>query len=113
MKELIIDGMALSPGVVETIVSIAASEVEGVATVGTAGPTGLLGKLSKQPASQGVEVSVNDDDTLHVAVRVDVKGGFVLPELAANIRQAIADAVLTQAGLKVGDVDIYIDGIQF
>ncbi|MDO4502710.1 MAG: Asp23/Gls24 family envelope stress response protein [Coriobacteriia bacterium] len=113
MKELNIDGMSISPSVVETIVSIATSEVAGVASVGAAGPSGLLGKLSKQPASQGIEVSVNEDNTLHIAVRVDVKGGYVIPELAASIRQAVADAVLTQAGLRVGDVDVYIDGIQF
>ena len=113
MKELNIDGMALAPGVVETIVSLAAAEVEGVASVGQAGASGLLGKLSNKPAASGIEVSANDDNTLHIAVRVDVKGGYVLPELAANLRSAIADAVATQAGLKVGDVDVYIDGIQF
>lgn len=113
MKELNIDGMSISPSVVETIVSIAASEVPGVACVGAAGATGLLGKLSKQPASQGIEVSVNEDETLHIAVRVDVKGGYVLPELAVALRQAVADSVLTQAGLRVGSVDVYIDGIQF
>ena len=36
MNELNLDGMALAPGVVETIVSIAANEVEGVASVGSA-----------------------------------------------------------------------------
>ena len=113
MKELNIEGMSISTGVVETIISIAASEVDGVASVGVSGPSGLLGKFSKQPASQGIEISVNEDNTLHVAVRVDVRGGYVLPELAASIRQAVADAVSTQAGLTVGDVDVYIDGIQF
>ena len=38
MSELNVEGMALAPGVVETIVSIAVSEVEGVACVGSAGP---------------------------------------------------------------------------
>ena len=35
MSELNVEGMALAPGVVETIVSIAVSEVEGVACVGS------------------------------------------------------------------------------
>ena len=42
MNELNLDGMALAPGVVETIVSIAANEVEGVASVGSAAAGGLL-----------------------------------------------------------------------
>ena len=40
MSELNVEGMALAPGVVETIVSIAVSEVEGVACVGSAGAQG-------------------------------------------------------------------------
>ena len=40
MSELNVEGMALAPGVVDTIVSIAVSEVEGVACVGSAGAQG-------------------------------------------------------------------------
>ena len=88
MNELNLDGMALAPGVVETIVSIAANEVEGVA-------------------------SVDEDDKLVISVRVDVYYGYVLPDLAANLRQAVADAVASQVGAQVSSVDVYIDGIQF
>ena len=41
MTELNVDGMALAPGVVETIVSIAANEVEGVACIGPSTTSGL------------------------------------------------------------------------
>ena len=44
---------------------------------------------------------------------MDVKSGNVLPDLAANVRRAVVDAVATQVGVKVASVDIYIDGIQF
>jgi uncharacterized alkaline shock family protein YloU len=44
---------------------------------------------------------------------VSVKSGYVLPDVAASVRQAIADAVNTQVGAKVSYVDVYIDGIQF
>ena len=41
MTDLNIDGMAIAPGVVETIVSIAANEVDGVASVGPSATSGL------------------------------------------------------------------------
>ena len=41
MTELNVDGMALAPGVVETIVSIAANEVECASSVGSAAAGGL------------------------------------------------------------------------
>ena len=108
MNELNLDGMALAPGVVETIVSIAANEVEGVASVGSAAAGGLRSVFGAKPSTQGIDIAVDEDDKLVISVR-----GYVLPDLAANLRQAVADAVASQVGAQVSSVDVYIDGIQF
>ena len=110
MSELNVEGMALAPGVVETIVSIAVSEVEGVACVGSAGAQGrgIRAVFGQKPSTQGIEITVNEDNKLAVAVRI-----FVLPEVASSLRQAVADAVASQVGVEVASVDVYIDGIQF
>ena len=79
-NELSVEGMSIAPGVVETIISIAANEVDGVASV-----------------------------TIHV----EVYYGYVLPEVAANLRQSVADALLVQVGLEAAAVDIFVDGLQF
>lgn len=113
MTELNVDGMALAPGVVETIVSIAVGEVEGVACIGPSTTSGLRSMFGSKPTTQGIEIAVDDDDKLQISIRVDVYYGFVLPDLAANIRQAISDAVTSQVGIPVGAVDVYIDGMQF
>ena len=39
--------------------------------------------------------------------------GYVLPEVAANLRQSVADALLVQVGLEAAAVDIFVDGLQF
>ena len=36
-----------------------------------------------------------------------------IPAVAADVRQAVADAVVTQVGFKVSSVDVYVDGIRF
>ena len=90
MNELNLDGMALAPGVVETIVSIAANEVEGVASVGSAAAGGLRSVFGAKPSTQGIDIAVDEDDKLVISVRVDVYYGYVLPDLAANLRQAVA-----------------------
>ena len=113
MNELNLDGMALAPGVVETIVSIAANEVEGVASVRSAAAGGLRSVFGAKPSTQGIDIAVDEDDKLVISVRVDVYYGYVLPDLAANLRQAVADAVASQVGAQVSSVDVYIDGIQF
>ena len=102
MTELNVDGMALAPGVVETIVSIAANEVEGVACIGPSTTSGLRSVFGSKPTTQGIEITVGEDDKLQISIRVDVYYGFVLPDLAASIRQAISDAVTSQVGIPVG-----------
>lgn len=114
MSDLSFEGMALADGVVETIISIAVKDIEGVASVGNVNtPAGLLAAFQAKPATNGIDVEANEDGTISVAVRIEVYFGFPLPTIAENVRAAIADAVLTQVGLKVGSVDVYIDGIQF
>ena len=113
MTDLNIDGMNIAPGVVETIVSLAAREVEGVACVGDPASSGIRSFIGGKPSTQGVEVDIDENSELHISIRLFVKGGFILPDMAAEVRQSVADAVSTQVGAKVGSVDIFVDGIQF
>lgn len=113
MTDLNVEGMALAPGVVETIVSIAVGEVEGVASVGPSSASGLRSVFASKPVTQGIDVTLDEEEKLHVSVRVDVYYGYALPDLAANVRKAVADAVASQVGASVGAVDVYVDSIQF
>ena len=113
MTDLNIGGMAIAPGVVETIVTMAARDVEGVACVGSAATSGLRSLMAGKPSTQGIQIEVDENDQLCISVRMDIKNGYVLPDVAAKVRQSIADAIATQIGAKVGSVDIFIDGIQF
>ena len=113
MSQLNFEGMAIADGVVETIISMAAEDVEGVVGVVAVPATRLLPGLGKKPAAKGVEVVTNEDGSLAVSVRVNVKYGFALPEIAKNVREAIANAALTQIGMTVSSVDVFIDAIQF
>lgn len=112
MSDLNLDGMAIAPGVIETIVSMAVREVEGVAAVGGASAGGLR-LFGSKANSQGIEVVADEHDALCVTVRVDVRYGVVLPDVADEIRAAVVDAVTSQVGLEVARVDVFVDGVQF
>ncbi|NPD30842.1 Asp23/Gls24 family envelope stress response protein [Eggerthellaceae bacterium zg-1084] len=113
MSDLHVEGMGVATNVVETIVSIAASSVEGVAGVDAGAPHGVRALLRTRPVTQGIRVEEAEDGSLHVSVRIVAQYGTVLPDLAKEVREAIADAVSTQVGATVGTVDVYIDGIRF
>lgn len=114
MAELNIEGMNIAPGVVETIVSLAARDVDGVAAVGDPATNGIRTLIGGgKPSTQGVEVELDENGELHASIRLHVESGHVIPDIAANVRQAVSDALSTQVGAKVGSVDIYVEGIQF
>ncbi len=106
------NAMKLAPGVVDTIISITASEVEGIASVGTRSTGGIRSMFQSKSYNSGIDTSL-EDGKLAVSIHIDVYYGYVLPELAEKLREAIVDALLVQAGLEVSRVDIYVDGIQF
>ena len=109
-----VEGLSIAPGVMETIISVAASEVDGVASLGSFATSGIRSMLASKPSTSGIETKMGDDSKLSVAVHVEVYYGYVLPELAAaQLRTAIAEALATQAGVEVSSVDVYIDGLQF
>ncbi len=112
-EELYVDGLGLAPGVMETIVAIAAKEVEGVASVGASTFTGLRSRFAAKPAGQGIDVSMNDEQGIDIAVHIDVFYGKPIPQVAEAVRETVADAVATQVGFTVSSVDVYVDGIRF
>lgn len=107
------EGLSIAPGVMETIISVAASEVDGVASLGSYATSGIRSMLASKPSTSGIETKLGEDGRLYVAVHVEVYNGYVLPELAATLRRVIAESLSTQAGVEVSAVDVFVDGIQF
>jgi len=105
----------IAPGVAESIVYLAITQVEGVAQVGpkTASASGgLLGFLSKKPVYNGILI-LEDDGQITVEAHLKLYYGYRLQEVAARIRAAVADALLAHACIQVERVNIIIDGIIF
>lgn len=114
MKDLSNEKIAIAPDVIETIVSIAVSEVEGVVSMEqTSVSAGIKSLFASQKQSSNIEVGSDEDGLMHIGVHIEVKEGYAFPELAAKVRQAVADAMATQLGLPVGSVDVFIDSVLF
>jgi uncharacterized alkaline shock family protein YloU len=105
--ELSLDGLDIAPGVVETMVEMAAAQVEGVACV----ETSALGKFSK--SAKCPEVTVGDDGDFAVTIHVTAAFGRPLRQLGAAIQDAISDALESQTGRPASRVDVFIDAVVF
>ena len=107
------NGMSIAPGVVDTIIAIAVEEVDGVASVGHNAAQTLRSAMFGKQARGGIETEVLLDGKLDITLHLDVRYGYVLPDLAAKVRQSVGDALLVQVGIEVANADIYVDGISF
>lgn len=107
------DNITLAPGVIDTIISITVGDMEGVASLGDPVVSGIFTKLANKPSTSGIESRRDEDNKLEVTLHITAKYGYALPQLAADIRQAVADALRVQVGVEVASVDIFVDSISF
>lgn len=107
------ENMSLAPGVVGTIIALAAAEAKGVAAVEQPSQGGLLGLFGAKPAAGGLVVEMTDDGKAQVELHLQALYGYSLPEVAEEVRAAVADALRLQAGVETDRVDIFIDSIAF
>jgi len=105
-ENVTLDGVTIAPGVVETIVALAAEQTEGVAGVV------CRSTFRRKSSAPAVDVALIDDE-LSCKVHVVAYYGFVLPDLGCEIQQNIKQALDGQMGIRPKRVDVFIDGIEF
>jgi uncharacterized alkaline shock family protein YloU len=113
-EKLMDEGLIIAPGVVETIVSLAVAQVDGVAQVGVPSlSNSFISVLNKRHPAQGIIIMADDDGQIIVTVRVHLFYGYRLQEVAENVRLAVIDTLLGQVGIEAAAVDVCVDGIEF
>ena len=105
--------MSLAPGVMETIVRIAVGEVDGVAGVCSPQTSAPRKLFASKPVAPGVDVTMDENGKASVALHLSVQYGQVLPDVAAQVRKAVAEALQAQVGVGVNSIDVYVDNIAF
>lgn len=98
--------------VIAIIAGIAATEVEGVAAMSSGIAGGIAEKLGMRNLSKGVKVEVGEKETA-IDLYIIVEYGCRIPEVAWNIQENVKKAVESMTGLKVVEVNIHVQGINF
>lgn len=97
---------------VASIVGLAAAQIKGVAAMSGSMASGLTEKLGKKNLTKGVKVEITEQNVV-VALNIFVEYGVRIPKLALEIQNEVRDTVQTMTGLKVKEVNIYVQGISF
>lgn len=102
----------LAPEVLEVIIGIATTEVEGVANTQGSFATGVAEKFGKVNHGKGVKTEWTEDGLI-VDVYCVMEYGFSIPSVATEIQKQIRDALFHMTSLETKEVNIHITGIQF
>ena len=97
----------IAPEVVEIMIGIAASQVDGVFSMSGSLATSFSELLGRSSLGKGVKLSQDDDGHLQVAVYVTLAYGVSIPKTALEIQKR----VLFMTGLEIQEVDVHVEGI--
>ena len=97
----------VADSVVAIIAGLAATEVEGVASMAGNVTRDLIEKLGMKSLSKGVKITM-DEKTVHVALAINIQYGYSVPATSAKIQEKVKTAIETMTGLEVAEVNIKI-----
>ena len=93
--------------VVAIIAGLAATEVEGVASMAGNITNELVSKLGMKNLSKGVKVEVAEE-TVSVEVALNISYGYSIPEVSEKVQEKVKSAIETMTGLSVAIVNVRI-----
>lgn len=97
--------------VVAIIAGLAATEVEGVASMNGNITNELVGKLGMKSLSKGVKVDVLDN-VVCVDLNLNLEYGYNIPEICQTVQEKVKTAIENMTGLQVSDVNISIASVE-
>ena len=96
--------------VVASIAGLAATEVEGVASMAGNITNELVSKLGKKSLSKGIRVKV-EDGIVNVNVALNIAYGYSVPKTCKKVQEKVKAAIENMTGLEVEKVDIQIANV--
>lgn len=98
--------------VIATIAALAAADVKGVAGMSGGMVEGITEMLGRKNLTKGVKVEVGSEEAA-VDVSVVIQYGFRIQDVCAEIQKSIRNAVETMTGLRVVEVNVFVQAITF
>ena len=97
--------------VIASIASLAATEIEGVKSVGGDIKTNLY-ELFGSKGSSGIGVEIDKNGEVKLEIPLVVKYGYNVPEIANKVQDNIQRALEKMTNLSIKDININIQSIE-
>lgn len=97
--------------VVGIIAALAATEVEGVASMAGNITNELINRLGMKNLSKGVKVDVLEG-VVTVSLALNMKYNYSIMDVSAKVQEKVKSAVENMTGLEVADVNVKVAGVE-
>ena len=97
--------------VVAIIAALAATEVEGVASMAGNITNELISRLGMKNLSKGVKVDVLEG-VVTVSLTLNLKYNYSVVEVSGKVQEMVKNAIENMTGLEVADVNIKVAGVE-
>lgn len=97
--------------VVAIIAALAATEVEGVASMAGNITNELISRLGMKNLSKGVKVDVLEG-VVTVSLALSMKYNYSIMDVSAKVQEKVKSAVENMTGLEVADVNVKVAGVE-
>jgi len=107
-----IGNLNIANDVLSTIANIAASEVTGVTAMSSGIAGGIVEKFGKKPLGKGIKVDTKEGE-VKIDIFLVVNYGVRIPDVAWEVQENVKKSIEAMAGLKVTQVNIHVQGVNF
>lgn len=110
-NDLNLGEVKIADEVVAIIAALAATEVDGVASMAGNITNELVSKLGMNKLSKGVKVDVLEG-VVTITLALNLKFGTVIREVTEKVQEKVKSAIENMTGLEVADVNINVAGVE-
>ena len=108
IKEDGLGEVQIAEEVITIIAGLAATEVEGVCSMGGNITKELVSRLGMKNLSKGVRVEVTEEGKIEVFVTINIAYGYAIPAVSGNVQDKVKAAIENMTGLEVSGVNVRI-----
>ena len=102
----------VAPEVLEIIASIAATDIEGVASMRGNFASGVVERLGKKVHGKGIKTDLSEEG-LAIDVYCVINYGVSIPKTALKIKEQVRQTLENMTSLQTQEVNVHITGVNF
>jgi len=103
------NSVQIADDVISTIAALAATEIEGVASVAGSLRSEIIAKLGVKNLKRGVKLHM--EDGVWFDISINVVYGYDIPSVCAKVKEKVTSTVQNMTGLTVKTVNVSVMGV--